>query len=49
MAKRLGGGSSRVAFLIDYQGRKTILKVAKNNKGLAQSQPPPAEAGGLKE
>ena len=36
-AKRVGGGSSRVAFEIEYQGRPTILKIAKNKKGLAQN------------
>jgi len=37
-AKRLGGGSSRVAMTIDYEGRPTVLKVAKNYKGLKQNQ-----------
>jgi len=37
-AKRLGGGSSRVAMTIDYEGRPTVLKVAKNAKGLAQNE-----------
>lgn len=37
-AKKLGSGSSRVAMLIEYQGRQTVLKVAKNAKGLAQNQ-----------
>ena len=37
-AKRLGGGSSRVAMVIDYEGRPTALKVAKNLKGLAQNE-----------
>jgi hypothetical protein len=37
-AKRLGGGSSRVAMTIDYEGRPTALKVAKNIKGLAQNE-----------
>lgn len=36
--KRLGGGSSRVAMTIDYEGRPTALKVAKNAKGLAQNE-----------
>jgi hypothetical protein len=36
-AKKLGTGSSRVAMTIDYQGRPTVLKVAKNQKGLAQN------------
>lgn len=37
-AKRLGGGSSRVAMIIEYEGRPTALKVAKNAKGLAQNE-----------
>jgi hypothetical protein len=37
-APRLGGGSSRVAFTIEDNGRTTVLKVAKNKKGLAQNQ-----------
>jgi hypothetical protein len=37
-APRLGGGSSRVAFTIPDQGRSTVLKIAKNKKGLAQNQ-----------
>lgn len=36
-AKKIGAGSSRVAMTIDYQGRPTVLKVAKNAKGLAQN------------
>lgn len=36
-AKQLGVGSSRVAFEIPYQGRKTVLKIAKNAKGMAQN------------
>lgn len=36
-AQRIGGGSSRVAFKIEYQGRDTVLKIAKNKKGLAQN------------
>lgn len=36
-AKRLGTGSSRVATTIEYQGRPTVLKIAKNKKGLAQN------------
>lgn len=38
MAQRLGAGSSRVAFEIEYQGRPTILKLAKNKKGLSQNE-----------
>lgn len=37
-AQRLGSGSSRVAFIIPDQGRDTVLKIAKNNKGLAQNE-----------
>jgi GNAT superfamily N-acetyltransferase len=36
-AKKLGTGSSRVATIIEYQGRPTVLKIAKNRKGLAQN------------
>jgi hypothetical protein len=35
--KKLGTGSSRVATTIEYQGRPTVLKIAKNAKGLAQN------------
>jgi hypothetical protein len=38
MAKQLGSGSSRVAFEIPYEGRKTVLKIAKNAKGIAQNE-----------
>ena len=37
-AKKLGTGSSRIAFEIEYQGRPTVLKIAKNKKGMAQNQ-----------
>jgi len=37
MSQKVGAGSSRVAFITDYQGRKTILKIAKNAKGVAQN------------
>lgn len=37
-AKRIGSGSSRVVFEIPYQGRTTVLKIAKNKKGLAQNE-----------
>ena len=37
-AQKLGTGSSRVAFTIDYEGRPTVLKVAKNKKGMAQNE-----------
>jgi len=36
-ASQVGRGSSRVAFEIPYQGRKTVIKVATNNKGIAQN------------
>jgi len=36
-AKKLGTGSSRVATIIEYEGRPTVLKIAKNAKGLAQN------------
>lgn len=36
-SKRIGAGSSRVAMIIEYQGRPTVLKIAKNKKGLAQN------------
>jgi len=37
-AKKIGTGSSRIAFEIEYQGRPTVLKIAKNKKGMAQNQ-----------
>jgi hypothetical protein len=37
-AAKIGTGSSRVVFEIDYQGRPTVLKIAKNAKGLAQNE-----------
>lgn len=37
-AEQIGRGSSRVAFIIPYQGRKTVLKVALNRKGIVQNQ-----------
>jgi len=37
-SKRLRGGSSRTAFIIPDQGRETVLKIAKNRKGLAQNK-----------
>ena len=36
-AKQVGVGSSRVAFVVPYQGRDTVLKIAKNKKGMAQN------------
>lgn len=37
-AQKLGTGSSRVAFTITFEGRPTVLKVAKNAKGMAQNE-----------
>jgi hypothetical protein len=37
-APKLGAGSSRTAFIIPDNGRETVLKIAKNKKGLAQNQ-----------
>lgn len=37
-AQKIGTGSSRVAFKIPYQGRDTVLKIAKNTKGMAQNE-----------
>jgi hypothetical protein len=37
-AQKLGSGSSRVAFIVPFEGRQTVLKVAKNGKGLAQNE-----------
>ena len=37
-AIQIGRGSSRVAFEVPYQGRPTIIKVALNQKGIAQNQ-----------
>ena len=34
----MGTGSSRVAFEIPFEGRSTILKVARNKKGMAQNE-----------
>jgi len=36
-AEKLGTGSSRVAMTIEFEGRDTVLKVAKNKKGLGQN------------
>lgn len=38
LAKEVGQGSSRVAFEIPYQGRTTVIKVAKNAAGEAQNR-----------
>ena len=37
-AAKIGTGSSRVAFEIEYEGRPTVLKIAKNKKGIAQNE-----------
>lgn len=37
-AAKVGAGSGRVAFTIQYEGRPTVLKIAKNKKGLAQNE-----------
>ena len=37
-AKKIGSGSSRVVFEIPFEGRPTVLKIAKNAKGLAQNE-----------
>lgn len=37
-ALMLGQGSSRVAFEIEYEGRLTVLKIAKNDKGIMQNK-----------
>lgn len=37
-AKKIGTGSSRIAFEVEYEGRPTILKIAKKEKGLAQNE-----------
>ena len=37
-ATKIGSGSSRVAFKLPYQGRSTVLKIAKNKKGMAQNE-----------
>ena len=36
-APKLGSGSSRVAFEVEYKGRPTVIKVAKNKKGIIQN------------
>jgi hypothetical protein len=37
-AKQIGVGSARIAFEVEYEGRPTILKIAKNKKGIAQNE-----------
>lgn len=37
-ATKIGTGTSRIAFEVEYEGRPTILKIARNKKGLAQNE-----------
>lgn len=37
-AKKVGAGSSRIAYVIPFEGRQTVLKIAKNKKGAAQNE-----------
>ena len=37
-AKRVGTGSSRVAFSFPYEGRNAVIKIAKNRKGISQNE-----------
>lgn len=37
-AQKVGKGSSRTVFEIEYEGRSTVLKVAHNIKGMAQNE-----------
>ena len=37
-AKKIGTGSSRVGFIVQHEGRDTVLKIAKNKKGVAQNK-----------
>ncbi len=37
-ATQIGSGSARVAFELEYEGRPTVLKIAKNRKGMAQNE-----------
>ena len=45
-AKRIGSGSSRDAYVINYKGRKTVIKIATSEKGLAQNE---EEVGNLED
>ena len=36
-AKKIGAGSSRIATVIEDGGRPTVLKIAKNRRGLLQN------------
>ena len=35
---KLGAGSSRTAFTVQYEGRPTVVKIAHNGKGIAQNK-----------
>ena len=37
-AEEIGTGSSRVAMIIEYEGRPTVLKVARSKQGLVQNE-----------
>ena len=37
-ASQIGSGSARVAFIIPYEGRDTVLKIAKNQRGHGQNE-----------
>ena len=37
-SEKVGSGSSRVAFKVEYKGRPTVIKIAKNKKGISQNQ-----------
>lgn len=37
-AQQVGRGSSRVAFEIPYKGRRSVIKISLNNKGLLQTE-----------
>jgi hypothetical protein len=37
-ARRVGGGSSRVAFVVNHENRPVVIKIAKNKKGLVQNE-----------
>lgn len=37
-SKQIGRGSSRTAFEVPYEGRRTVLKIANNSKGMVQNE-----------
>lgn len=37
-ARRIGAGSSRIAFVVNHYNRPVVIKVAKNKKGLVQNE-----------